>query len=108
MLSTRTELARASLDPGVADVKIMAAWEAIKGDEKAPVKNERRFLSNKEARQFLGDVSRTSLWRLVKKGLSVYQLGGRQLFKADDLEKFVLKQNRNDLSRNADDCSRKA
>lgn len=48
------------------------------------------FVSEKEARKYCGNVSRSTFWHWQKRGLRSYLIGGRRLFMPDDLKSFVL------------------
>ncbi|WP_288559158.1 hypothetical protein [uncultured Victivallis sp.] len=62
-----------------------------------PGENPTGFISEKEARKFCGNVSRSTFWHWQKRGLPSYLIGGRRLFLPDELKAFVLGyQNRSD------------
>jgi len=87
MVKHRTDLARAALDPSISEVRIAAAINALSGNDKGNVRES--YISEKDARKYLGNITRTSIYRFRKKGLRSYSTGGRVLYKKSDLDEFV-------------------
>lgn len=83
----RTDLARAALDPSISEVRIAAAIDALSGNVKENVRES--YISEKDARKYLGNMTRTSIYRFRKMGLKSYTTGGRVLYKQSDLDEFV-------------------
>jgi predicted DNA-binding transcriptional regulator AlpA len=49
-----------------------------------------KLISANQAMKFLGGISKTSLWRLTKKGsLKIVDVGGRTMFDIDELNRFI-------------------
>jgi len=48
------------------------------------------FISETQAREYLGGISRSTLWIWRKDGLKSYMHRGRRLFKPADLDDFIL------------------
>lgn len=63
---------------------------AILQAKEMPKENPAGFVSEKEARKFCGNVSRSTFWHWQKRGLPSYLIGGRRLFLPDELKAFVL------------------
>lgn len=55
-----------------------------------PMEAPEGFISEKDARKYCGNVSRSTFWHWQKRGLKSYLVGGRRLFLPDDLKAFVL------------------
>lgn len=64
---------------------VMAVLEMKPVAEKNPV----GFLTETEACDFCGNISRTTLWHWKNKGLRSYKIGGRCLYSPEDLKHFV-------------------
>ena len=97
MENYRTDLARAALDPSVSETKIVAAIEALSGNCKKDTHT--RYMSEKEACTYLGNIARTSIYRFRKLGLHSYSAGSRVLYKQSDLEDFVNNRNKACITR---------
>ncbi len=65
---------------------VLAVLEMKPVKEKTPA----GFLTEKEACDFCGDISRSTLWHWKKNGLKSYKVGGRCLYSSDDLRRFIL------------------
>lgn len=63
---------------------------AILQKKEMPKESPSGFISEKEARKFCGNVSRSTFWYWQKRGLISYLIGGRRLFLPEDLKAFVL------------------
>lgn len=87
-MSKRDDVIRALVAPDkISEEKLEQVLSVIKGVE--PNKME-GFLDDRTARQFCGNVSRSTLWQWRKKnGLKFYSVGGRRFYKSEDLEKFI-------------------
>jgi len=88
-----SELARAALDPATPPERIAAALATLKGGNPEHRTEEMRsFISENDARRFLGNISRTAIWKLRKRGgLKAYRLGRRVVYAPGDLKRFVEK-----------------
>ena len=64
---------------------VLAALEKKPVVEKTPA----GFLTEKEARDFCGNISRSTLWHWKRDGLRFYRVGGRCLYSPKDLNRFV-------------------
>lgn len=59
--------------------------------EMRPVKKATAgFLTEKEACDYCGNISRSTLWHWKKNGLKSHKVGGRCLYSPDDLSGFIL------------------
>jgi len=47
------------------------------------------FLTEKEACDYCGNISRSTLWHWKRRGLKSYKLGGRCLYSPADLDRFI-------------------
>ena len=65
---------------------VLAVLEMKPVKEKTPA----GFLTEKDACDFCGDISRSTLWYWKKNGLKSYKVGGRCLYSPDDLRRFIL------------------
>lgn len=54
--------------------------------------NIRRGMSIVEACEYLGGISRSTLFHLLKEGLPSYTIGSRRFFTKDSLDKFIDKR----------------
>lgn len=50
----------------------------------------RGFLDEKAARRYAGNISRSSLWLWRRRGLKSYPVGGRRLYRAADIDEFIV------------------
>ncbi len=48
------------------------------------------FFTEKEACDFSGNISRSTLWQWKKKGLKSYKVGGRRLYSPEELKHFIM------------------
>jgi hypothetical protein len=64
---------------------VLAVLEMRPVEDKAPA----GFLTEKEACDFCGDISRSTLWHWKRNGLRSYKVGGRCLYSPDDLKRFI-------------------
>ncbi len=69
-----------------------AVKKEINNLQKAPEQGTNDTLTRKELREFLG-VCDCTLWKYLKKGLPVYQVGRRQLFKKSEVLNFMKRKN---------------
>ncbi len=91
----RSRLIELVVRPDVSDDRVEAALKALAGDGQRNDAMEDRFFSVKEAMKFLG-VSRVFLWQRRKKhGLKDYKMGGRIVFRKQDLQSHVLNSGSN-------------
>lgn len=65
---------------------VLAVLEMKPVKEKTPA----GFLTEKEACDFCGDISRSTLWHWKRNGLRSYKIGGRCLYSPEDLRHFIL------------------
>lgn len=65
---------------------VLAVLEMRPVKDKTPV----GFLTEKEACDFCGNISRSTLWHWKRNGLRSYKVGGRCLYSPDDLKRFIL------------------
>lgn len=86
MKKDRELLIKAALD-AMSATRIAAAIDALSGNDKGDVRES--YISEKEARKYIGGITRTSIYRFRKKGLRWYSTGGRVLYKKSDLDEFV-------------------
>ncbi len=77
-----------TLSPGISPEKLDAALAALNGENEHN-KGSAGFISEKQARAYLGGISRTNLWRWSKTGLKSYSVNRRKLYKTTDLDSFV-------------------
>lgn len=47
------------------------------------------FLSEVQCREFLGNISRSTLFKLRKNGLPSIKVNGRRLYRAEDVEAYI-------------------
>ena len=87
---SKEEIIRQILDDGASSKKL-AMIESILQDECPEQHTDlpQGFLNVKSACEFLGGISRTTLWKLRKRGLNAYSIGTRVLFKADELIEHI-------------------
>lgn len=79
---------RAALD--APPESLTMALDALQGNASRPAVEPRRGLLDIDAtRAWLGGISRTTLWRHRRHGLKTIILGGRVLFREQDLIEFV-------------------
>jgi hypothetical protein len=73
-----------------SDEVLSDALAILQGKTLSPEETPVGFMSEKEARKYCGNVSRSTFWHWQKQGLRSYLVRGRRLFLADDLRAFVL------------------
>ena len=64
---------------------VMAVLDA----QTAPQVRPAGFLEEKEACDYSGNISRSTLWHWTKRGLRSYKVGGRRLYRPEDLNGFI-------------------
>jgi excisionase family DNA binding protein len=85
------------------DEEIRREYEKRFGEPAPKVWGERRLISVAEAREWLGGISRTTLYALVKEGeLSLVKIGRRSFVQVEELDDFV-KRRRDDASGRTED-----
>ncbi len=96
---------RYTLPPGErpgdpVDQETRREYEKRFGEPAPKVWSERRLISVVEAREWLGGISRTKLYALVKEGeLSLVKIGSRSFVQVKELDDFVRRKH-HDPSRN--------
>lgn len=76
------------------DEEIWREYEERFGKPAPKVWVERRLISVAEAREWLGGISRSTLYTLVKRGeLSLVKIGSRSFVQAEELDDFMRKRN---------------
>ena len=88
MTESANGLARVALDPTTPPERVAAALAALRGSA-GTGKKETGFFSEKEARDFLGGISRMAVWQLRHRGLKSYRVGRRVLYDPKELHAFV-------------------
>lgn len=89
MKNVKEELVISVMTGNFSDEALSNALAILQMKE-MPKENPAGFISEKEARKFCGNVSRSTFWHWQKRGLTSYLIGGRRLFQPEDLKAFVL------------------
>ena len=89
MEKTRTELLQKCVDPSTDLSLINDALRILNGVPCKPNGVKEKFLSDMEAREYSGNISRTTLWKWRKQGLKAYGVGSRVLYLPSELDKFI-------------------
>lgn len=90
MNTQQQQLIESAMNSKFSSERLQAAIAALNG---MPEKSSGAgFISEKQARIYLGSISRTHLWKLSRVGLKSHRLGRRKIFKIEELEEFVMAQ----------------
>ena len=93
MEKLRADLVQRSVD---SQTDISLVRKALQILEDGGIQNleAKKYLSDREARVYAGNLSRTSLWQWRKKGLTNHPVGGRILYLASDIDNFIEGKNK--------------
>ncbi len=89
MKSAKDKLLESIVTENFSD-EILSNALAVLHAKAIPMETPVGFISEKDARKYCGNVSRSTFWHWQKRGLKSYLVGGRRLFLPDDLKAFVL------------------
>ena len=74
---------------------------AILQMKEIPKENPAGFISEKEARKYCGNISRSTFWHWQKRGPRPYPIGGRRLYLPEDLRAFVMGYQKTETAENS-------
>lgn len=93
MQKIQSELVRKIFEDGVTEEQLQQALCIFQAKKELQQGMENdKFFSEVEARKYSGNVSRSTFWHWKKKGLRSYKIGGRRLYRSEDIKRFVLLQ----------------
>ena len=91
MEKIRQDLITIAASPETDLGAIQLGLAAVRKEEE-PSQKKAGFLSEKEALQFAGHITRSTLWGWGQNGLRSYKVNGRRLFDPDDIREFITSQ----------------
>ena len=87
---TRTALIEKIIDRDTDPAALNRALKALNDVNVGMEEKRQCFMSDKDAREFAGGISRGTLWSWRKAGLKFYGIGGRILYKAEDISNYII------------------
>lgn len=93
MNDIQSQLIAKIVAPGVDETLLKEALSVFDSrNQKITKEIPQDFMSEVQTCKFCGGISRSTLWHWRNAGLKSYQVGGRRLFLAEDVKKFIVAQ----------------
>ncbi len=89
-MSKKFETLKRILGDDISEEKLNNVLAALTDDETRKSSLHDPFLTEKEACDYCGNIVRSTLWIWRKGGLKSYLVNGRRMFRASDLEAFIM------------------
>lgn len=96
-MDKKTKIIKMVLGDDISEEKLNNVIGTLTEDETRKNSLHDPFLTEKEACDYCGNIVRSTLWLWRKNGLKSYLVNGRRLFRASDLETFIVTNNNNNM-----------